>query len=184
VSFLLPLDPRSVANAIVTFANEYDQKITHLGLQKIIYFAHGKHLVERGEPLVSGYFEAWPYGPVHPLIYSTFQAFGSDGITTMAKRKNLLSGKIDEISQPDDMKLRLFIRESVTPYLRLSPGRLVDLSHAPGTPWDVLTKTDDGKRAFGMRITDRHIKELFRYHKISVGDSPRIGEPNEESPPS
>jgi Protein of unknown function (DUF4065) len=37
-----------------------------LELQKLLYFAHAIFLIETGDPLVYGCFEAWQYGPVHP----------------------------------------------------------------------------------------------------------------------
>ena len=37
-----------------------------LELQKLMYFARAIFLIETDDPLVSGWFEAWQYGPVHP----------------------------------------------------------------------------------------------------------------------
>ncbi len=178
------LDPRSVANCIINFAGEYRKPITQLSLQKIIYFIHGKYLIENNAPLVSGYFEAWRYGPVHPLIYSSFSQHGSNNITELASSKDLATGLKQEVSEPSDPEVRLFIRESASRFLRMTPGRLVDLSHATGSPWDAVSKAADGSRKYGMRITDELIRDLFRRHKVSVGEAPRIGEPNDESPPS
>lgn len=178
------LDPRSVANTILSLAEDYEFSISQLSLQKILYFVHGKYLTETGKPLLSGSFEAWRYGPVHPTIYSAFKSFGSNPIIGRATIRNLNS-KIDVVvTEPSDPKLRLFIRQTASAYLSMPPGRLVDLSHAPNSPWDVATLASGTDRRFGSRITNDQIFSRFRFHKISVSENPRSGEPNEESPPS
>jgi uncharacterized phage-associated protein len=178
------LDPRSVANTIIRFASEYKKPLTDLSLQKIVYFTHARYLIEEGSPLVSGYFEAWKYGPVHPVLYNAFKGFGSNNISSPATSRNLMSGEVTVVPEPDVLDTILFIRESAAKYVRTTPGRLVDLAHAPGSPWDVVTKSETGDRVYGMRISDEQIRSLFRHHKVSVDNLPRAGEPNDESPPT
>jgi hypothetical protein len=36
--------------------------------------------------------------------------------------------------------------------------------------------------AFGLRISDDVILSRFKHHKISVGETPTVGEPNEDAP--
>jgi uncharacterized phage-associated protein len=181
---MFPLDPRSVANTILSFAEEYGFVVTQLSLQKIIYFVHGRYIIENDEPLVSGHFEAWRYGPVHPLIYSSFKSFGEKPITGRATISDLMSAERRIVEEPSSAKIRLFIREAAARFLTMSPGRLVDLSHAPNSPWDNLTYISGEERQFGARISNDEIKARYKYHKISVGKMPNIGEPSEESPPS
>ncbi|WP_371876759.1 Panacea domain-containing protein [Sphingomonas sp. DG1-23] len=179
----MPLDPRSVANLIIKLAVDHQRPVTNLSLQKILYFIHGRFLVENDEPLLDGYFEAWQYGPVHPLIYDSFKDQGSRPLIEPATRRDLLSGRQIPVDIPDNAQLCSFINEVTLPYLKLSAGRLVDLSHARGSPWDALTRQFDGTRTYGMRITEQNIKDKFRFHKVSVGKNPSVGEPHEESPP-
>jgi uncharacterized phage-associated protein len=179
-----PLDPRSVANVVIGVAQEYGFSLTQLSLQKILYFIQGRHLTEVGRPLMSGFFEAWPYGPVHPLIYTSFKNFGTADIAAPATVKDLATGSVSIVPEPTDPHTRLFVRETAVRYLRLSPGRLVELSHAPKSPWDKATLSPEGERRFGMRIPNEDIRDLFKFHKISVGAKPRSGEPNEESLPT
>jgi len=177
------LDPRSVANLIIELSKEHGRPVTHLSLQKILYFIHGRYLIENDAPLLDGYFEAWQYGPVHPLIYDAFKDYGSHPLTEPALGRDLLSGRRIPVDKPANSALRSLIIEIALPYLKLSAGRLVDLSHARQSPWDVLTLQDDGSRKFGIRITESDIRTGFRHHKISIERYPRIGEPHEESPP-
>lgn len=177
-----PLDPRSVANLIIRLSNEHRRPVSHLSLQKILYFIHGKFLIENDRPLLDGYFEAWQYGPVHPLIYDSFKEYGARPLLEPANKRDLLSGDTIPVDVPNDTNLCSLIMEMALPYLKLSPGRLVDLSHARESPWDEITKQRDGSRTYGMRITDHQIRSRFRYHKVSISEYPSVGEPNEESP--
>jgi len=61
-----PYDARAIANLMLDEASEMDRGVTNLALQKLLYFAHSLFLIEYKRPLVSGYFEAWKLGPVHP----------------------------------------------------------------------------------------------------------------------
>lgn len=62
--------------------------LTHVELQKLLYFAHALHLIQRGRPLLSGNFEAWPRGPVHPAVYQAFKTSGANPIRTRAAAKD------------------------------------------------------------------------------------------------
>jgi uncharacterized phage-associated protein len=48
-----PFDPRIVANYLLDFAWRYDLEVTHLALQKTVYFLHARFLREFGAPLVT-----------------------------------------------------------------------------------------------------------------------------------
>ncbi len=177
------LDPRLVANLIVAEAERQGRPTTNLRLQKILYFVHGKYLARHNVPLMQGYLEAWQYGPVHPLVYDSFKHLGAAPIRERARKHDLLSGREVPVGEIGDSDLREDILDLAVPYLKLSPGRLVDLSHARNSPWDVLTRTASDGRCFGFRITEDLIRSHFRHHKITIQTEPRIGEPNEESPP-
>lgn len=47
--------------------------ITHLKLQKLLYFAQAWHLANKGKPLFEGDFQAWAHGPVVRKIYDRFK---------------------------------------------------------------------------------------------------------------
>lgn len=50
-------DPREIANGILNEGDRLGRPVTHLALQKLLYFAHALFLIERKQPLVSGYFQ-------------------------------------------------------------------------------------------------------------------------------
>lgn len=178
---LPPPDPRSVCNLMLDEAAGRTP-ITNLALQKLLYFAHGIFLVEMKRPLVFGYFEAWKMGPVHPTAYMAFKAAGRRPIDFRAVKQDPLSGATLPIANPADVDVVDCVRRVISTYGRQTPGRLVDVSHAPGAPWDFIVQKARTTIAFGLRIPDNVIAELFKYHKMSVGVEPRIGEPSEDTP--
>lgn len=177
-----PLDPRAVANLMLDEADRLRISITNLALQKLLYFAYGIYLVETKRPLVSGYFEAWQYGPVHPLAYKAFKSAGSNPIHFRAKSQDLVSGHETEVSVPESVVVRRLVNHVLGSYGQLSPGRLVDIAHAKGSPWHYIAHKGRTSVAFGLRIPDNVVLDRFKYHKVCVGSEPRAGEPNEDAP--
>ena len=55
--------------------------ITHLKLQKLLYFAQGCYCVMKKQPLFPEKIYAWAHGPVVADLYSEFKSYGDKGIT-------------------------------------------------------------------------------------------------------
>lgn len=178
-----PYDPRAIANLMLDYADQRGWKITNLALQKLLYFAHGIYLTKTKRPLVSGYFEAWQYGPVHPAVYRAFKPSGSTPISARAVAKDLLTGRTRHLPKPTDLEVIDLVSEVMRSYGQLSPGRLVDLSHAKDSPWSMVVDKASTGVAFGMRIPDDVILSRFRHHKVSVDTAPRAGEPPSDDTP-
>ena len=53
-----------------------DDLMTHLKLQKLVYFAQGASLHYTGAPLFNEPLEAWEHGPVCPILYRYFKDAG------------------------------------------------------------------------------------------------------------
>ena len=174
-------DVRAVANEVLRIAATY-RPVTNLDLQKIIYFLHGQYLVSTEAPLVGGYFEAWEYGPVHPMLYNSLRHLGNRPVGESLKRRVLHTGLWEEIPDISDKNVRHFVRETAVILLKLTSGRLVELSHASNTPWDLVTRFGS-RRTWGARLDNELILSNFRFHKRSLSDS-AIGDEVEEHPPS
>ncbi len=177
-----PFDVRQVANLLLDFCDQDETAITNLALQKLLYFSHGRSLIQFKRPLVGGYFEAWKFGPVHPLAYKAFQSARDKPITFRATAHNPITNvgrMLEPIADPDVKRL---VREIGFQYGRLTPGRLVDISHARNGPWDVIANKARTSVALGLRIPDNITIERFANLKVSVTDTARAGEPNEDTP--
>jgi uncharacterized phage-associated protein len=175
-------DPRCIANLMLDESERIGRPLTNLALQKLLYFAHAIFLIEQGQPLVSGYFEAWEYGPVNPATYQAFKRAGGEPIGFRADRQNVIKGTREPIAPLTEPEIVRHISRIVQSYGRMTPGRLVDISHAKGAPWHFVVDKGRTFLAFGMRIPDEVIRERFKHHKVSVGSYPSVGEPSEDTP--
>lgn len=174
-------DARAVANLMLDRADIHGLRLSNLRLQKLLYFAHGRHLVVRRRPLVSGHFEAWKFGPVHPIVYAAFKACGDAVITGRALRRHPLTGvEVPLLPVADDSAVEQ-IDAVLVSLGRLSAGRLVELSHAPQGPWAYVVNKASTSAALGMRISDTIIRERF-VQMIPVRIDAADGEPVEDTP--
>lgn len=184
VSKFAPHDARGVANLMLSLAEDSGVAITNLALQKLVYFAHGLMIVRHDRPLVDGYFEAWEYGPVHPLLYSSFKSAGRNALTAPAVRRDLRSGTIQVVATPQDTESRAVVRDVFVALGRQSAPRLVNLSHAKGGPWHGVVNESGTGKGLGLRISDMVIRQRFHRHLIAIGASDECeGVAFDESPP-
>ena len=151
-------------------------------LQKLVYFAHGQYLSQTGQSLVSGEFEAWQYGPVHPHVYNAFKDQGSSPIRTRAHSINPVTGERRTIPPLTDGSAREVITDVYRSLKRRSPSSLVAVSHAKNAPWDFVVERAKHRESISMRIPNAVIRERFRFHKISLSLNEEVGVPDENSP--
>lgn len=76
-----PYTPLQIANwFLANIGREAGDLITHLKLQKLVYYAQAWSLAARGKPLFEEDFQAWAHGPVVPSLFRAFRDFGMDPI--------------------------------------------------------------------------------------------------------
>lgn len=174
-------DARAVANLMLDRADIHRLRLSNLRLQKLLYFAHGRHLVVTHRPLVSGHFEAWKFGPVHPAVYAAFKDFGDAPITSRAVKRHPLTGMETALPLVVDDGALEHIDAVLVSLGRLPASRLVELSHAPNGPWAYVVNKASTSAALGMRISDTVIRERF-VQVIPIRAEAENGEPGEDSP--
>jgi len=175
-------DPRSVANLILDEADLLGLAITNLSLQKLLYFAHVRSLTRHGRGLVPGCFEAWQFGPVHPVVYRSFKSAEGNAIGFRATARDALSGQAKPLPPVMDDETRCIAAETVVTLGRLPAGTLVSMSHAPGGPWDHIVNKSRSSVALGMRISDDVIKRLSRFHVAAIKETPSDVELPQDAP--
>ncbi|MEX2218417.1 MAG: type II toxin-antitoxin system antitoxin SocA domain-containing protein [Phycisphaerales bacterium] len=77
-----------------------EEPITHLRLQKLLYYAQGWAIGSRGEALFAASLEAWRHGPVVREVYSRFAEHDRDPIPASEARDD------DSLSGPDKRLLQ------------------------------------------------------------------------------
>lgn len=174
-------DVRAIANAILQEAWGRSMVISNLKLQKLLYLCHAFYLIEsRGNSLIKGDFEAWQYGPVHREAYEAFKTYGDSIITEKATRLNPVTRQRLPISSPEALEVRDVISKVVKTYGAMSPGQLVELTHAKDGPWDAVVKHASIKTNMALKISNEIIKERFKYHWFGEPQPLKGNAPNDE----
>lgn len=126
--------PIAVAN---TFVSRYGsvEEITHMKLQKLVFFAHGWFLALKGSPLVNEQPQVWRYGPVFRSLYSRLTGRRNNRIESPVS-----AGPFNEFekipdTETDSIKLIDWIWDK---YGHLTAEMLSNLTHEDGTPWHTM----------------------------------------------
>jgi uncharacterized phage-associated protein len=125
-----------VADYIVDYCNKSGKKISHLQLQKILYFCEAHYLIEN-KNLFKDDISKWRLGPVVESVYHEYKTFGSRNITYVPNRLVLENGKFKRVSfNPDVIKEndKEKINKIVNKYITFGPFELVDATHEH-EPW-------------------------------------------------
>jgi len=158
-------DPSSIANYFLHLAlsDENKDKLTHMKLQKLVYYAHGFCLALFDRPLIDEQFQAWPYGPVAPSLYVELRSYGSDPVTKPAKllRSNGVSYYKETASPPSEPNLCRVLNKVYEKYKLQTAGQLSKATHQPETPWSIVTENGKYKNSF-LPIDDELIKNYFK----------------------
>ena len=97
------------ANTILDFFAKKQEFITHVKLQKILYFSVGYCLAKNNMYIVEHNFQAWPYGPVLPRLYEALKKYrdtpiieliGHEGTNYVYTEGNVFQGILETIDSP------------------------------------------------------------------------------------
>ncbi len=157
----MPLDAKIVANEFLNRGQRDGVSIQPMKLQKLIYLAHGWHLLFLKEPFISQDVEAWKYGPVIPEVYQEFKEFKDSPITRLAKVG-------ESFLRPVDAQNRLL--ENVwNTYRDKSSIYLSMLTHESGSAWDITWRECTGWH--GAVIPNNLIRAEFARRKQKAGEN-------------
>jgi uncharacterized phage-associated protein len=70
-----------ISNTIISIYQKMGKKLTHLRLQKLLYFSRGLYYVENKRLLFESDFMAYKHGPVNLSVYDHLSKYGSDNIS-------------------------------------------------------------------------------------------------------
>lgn len=166
-----PYDPRAIANTILLEARSSEYEVTNLSLQKLLYLVHSIFLIEHNSSLVSGHFEAWQYGPVHPAVYEAFKAFGREPIQCFAQAYNYSTLSFQKIDEVEDVAVKRIVKRVINTFGGMSPSQLVNLTHAKGGAWDKTVNKAETSIALGLRINNTDTKELYGKMKLDLSQT-------------
>ena len=146
----MKLDARTIANELVKQAHEAERLCTPMQAIKLTYFCHGWMLGLYEEPLILQPVEAWRYGPVIADVYHSFKRYGGGNIAgpTPAPAEDMNDRQADLVGQVSQ------------DYGLLSGIRLSQITHAPGTPWDVVWRKERQNAVIPNRLLQDYFSKM------------------------
>ena len=141
--------PRVITEQILWLRRDIDTTPMHI--LKLAYFSHGWMLGLHDQTLIYEPVEAWQYGPVIPSIYHRYKAFRGDPIDLVP---------IDHSTRLSDDQ-RDLVREVVEVYWEASAIKLSNVSHNPGSPWDLVMHSHGPGTIIPNRLIQEHYKQLI-----------------------
>ena len=138
----------------------FDDGMTNLRLQKLLYLAQGYSLARNEKPLFSEDIEAWKYGPVVPAVYSKYNKFNRGVIHDDPPENGALTDEEAEL-----------VLDVLSVFGKFSTGYLVDLSHKPDAPWAQVYR-ETGRE----KIDNTIIKDYFKKQKKLISADIRFAE--------
>lgn len=133
---------------------EVYEGITHLKLQKLLYYAQGLNLGINEEPLFSEKIEAWQHGPVVREVYSKYSKYG----------RNAINIEMDEINEKivtkieNNKKAIEVLNLTYDNFAIYTAWQLKQMTHEDNTPWDITERST----GLGTKIDRNLIKEYFK----------------------
>ncbi|MBZ7936520.1 DUF4065 domain-containing protein [Campylobacter sp. B0100352/1] len=117
---------KRIANEFIKLSKTKKNSLTHMQIQKLVYFAHAMSLATYERPLVRETFQAWPYGPVNVAIYQELQGSGKKEITKLLKA--------DDDSIDLDEESKNIIEAVYNKFGKKNAWELSEISHND-SPW-------------------------------------------------
>ena len=151
-------DPRAAANEFINRGIAEGQPLTHIEVQKLLYFSHGWMLGIHGRPLHHGIWEAWRYGPVLPEVYFNLNHYSGQSITAPIPAPRELFTE-EETS----------IMNVVYGYRPLGTFTLVGITHSLGGPWDRVWHDKGKSNIMANEMIQSYFASLPQQNKTPNG---------------
>lgn len=134
---------------------EVYEGITHLKLQKLLYYAQGISLGMFNRAIFSENIEAWQHGPVVREVYSIYNIFGRNNIDIkMDKEKEEIIKKIE-----DDQEVAEVLNLTYDNFAIYTAWQLRQMTHEDNTPWDITQKTKGLGSIIERPLIEKYFKE-------------------------
>jgi len=152
-----------VAKFILTITS-----VSHLKLQKLIYYVYSEFLLRTGKKLFNEPIIAFKYGPVVESVFHKYKVHGSslidykeDAKYSISADKMIITPSLMKVlSSEHSFQAAKCVADVVLTYLEVSAHELVDRTHRVGGPWEYVYK--EGQNCI---ISDQIIKER---HSVTI----------------
>lgn len=140
---------------------ESGESISHLKLQKIIYYAQAWSLTLLNKPLFDEDIEAWTHGPVIPSVYKRFRESRWEALSVPASCPDIIEENIESL-----------LKEISSVYGKFNAKHLENLTHRDG-PWSDTRGDLPPEKASSRPIPKELMQEYYRsvYEKATCKTS-------------
>lgn len=143
----------TVADYFLAFANECEELITNLKLNKLVYYTQAWHLALFNDPMFDDEIEAWVHGPVLPAVYDVYKHFKWTPII-----KHDLN--LEEIKQQFSAEKQELLDDIVEVYLPKTAYELEQTTRCED-PWIIARDGLEPDRASHKVITHDTMQKYF-----------------------
>ena len=155
-TFSGPYTPLQIANTII-IRHGSTNRLSHMRLQKLVYFAYGWWMGKHGQPLTNDAPAVWRYGPAFEGLYGALKTYGHRAI-----RKPVGVWFRPAPRVPDaDKDVIEFLDDVFDFYRNANEELLSSIAHEPGSPWKEEARANDFRVPSGHRIPDHRIQSYF-----------------------
>ena len=145
IHFMATYNTSLVANAFLYKARQSGAQVSHMKLQKLVFFMHAWSLASSGESYVNETPEAWTYGPVFDSLYHELKNFGSRDIDSYLTQMNSETGERQTLVPVfTDTAFWGLLDQVWDRYSPLSALQLSALTHEAGGPWEQARRSGRG----------------------------------------
>lgn len=151
-----------VANTFISRFGANADDLTHMKLQKLVFFADGWQVGFNGVPLIAGERpQVWRYGPVFRSLYNALTGYGNAPIQAPVV-VNPFTRAVPIIEQNDTDNDSRLIDWIWNKYGRYSAMDLSRETHAIGTPWHTMAQRYNFAVPFNLEIPNEVLQPYFR----------------------
>lgn len=166
-----PYSVIAIANELIKRAKDKGLDITHLKLQKLVYFAHALNLALGNGRLIKDEVEAWKYGPVIPDLFRECAVYGKDKIynyitTAIIENDPFMVEIVTKFIDPDDVFSNDLLGAIIDIYGSKTAVELSNMAHSKNSAWDITREQHkEGKNRNYIIPTDM----IARAEKVRFG---------------
>jgi uncharacterized phage-associated protein len=153
------LKAKDVAEWFIAKAAESGDQITHLKLQKLLYYAEAWSQTLRDEELYKEEIQAWAHGPVVPEVFHEFKQYGWNPLPVPSEQK------IPEI----DNDVKDVLEQVFDVYADLPAKTLEDMTHQDD-PWIKARGGISPEERCDTVMPKEALKKFFKEKYINNGD--------------
>lgn len=124
-------------------------------VNKLLFMCYGTYCAKTSRRMFEESPKAWPFGPVFPKVYKTFD---QKSLPIIIPKENIALFKQDKIA------LRICLAV-IDKYSNTSAYSLSMWSHKEGSPW-YKTVYSEATVVWNKEIKDEIIKEYFNQHPV------------------